>query len=150
MIVKTKKEAWQKADELFPTDYVKNDAASERAGYPIYVSTLEDSEDRICDLNDRLEVIIGNGHTNIWIDEKPEKVHMSRHLYTGIWMLISCQMSEARNEIEDQLCILDELDHMNPENSKKILYAVDTIKGQRAELNRLTAMMEQFEKEVDV
>ena len=150
MIVKTKKEAWQKAEELFPTEYVKDDAASERAGYPIYVSTLEDSDDRICDLNDRLEVIIGNGHTNIWIDEKPEKVHMSRHLYTGIWMLISCQMSEARNEIEDQLCILDELDHMSPENSKKILYAVDTIKGQRAELNRLTAMMEQFEKEIEV
>lgn len=150
MIVKTKKEAWQKADELFPTDYVKDDAASERAGYPIYVSTLGGSDDRICDLNSRLEVTIGNGHTNIWIDEQPEQVHMSRHLYTSIWMLISCRMSEARNEIEDQLCILDELDHMSPENSQKIRYAVDTIKGQREELNRLTAMMEQFEKEVEV
>lgn len=150
MIVKTKKEAWQKADELFPTDYVKDDAASERAGYPIYVSTLEGSDDRICDLNDRLEVVVGNGHTNIWIDEQPEQVHMSRHLYTSIWMLISCRMSEARNEIEDQLCILDELDHMSPENNQKIMYAVDTIKGQREELNRLTAMMEQFEKEVEV
>lgn len=150
MVVKTKKEAWQKADDLFPTDYVKDDAASERAGYPIYVSTLEDSNDRICDLNDRLEVIIGNGHTNIWIDEKPEKVHMSRHLYTGIWMLISCQINEAKEEIEKQLCIIDELDHTSPANAEKLTYAVDVIKGQREEINRLIAMREQFEKEVEV
>lgn len=150
MVVKTKKEAWRKADELFPTDYAKDDAASERAGYPVYVSTLEDSDDRICDLNDRLEVIIGNGHTNIWIDEQPEKVHMSRHLYAGIWMLIGCNMSEARNEIEGQLCVLDELDHMSPDNAGALMAAVDKIKEQRAELNRLTAMREQLEKEVEV
>lgn len=66
----TKSEAWELADRMFPTDYLKDDVASERAGYPIYMSTLKDSMDRICDLGIRLEVNIGNKSFNIWfIDE---------------------------------------------------------------------------------
>lgn len=73
--VRTMKEAWLKADEIFPTDYMKDDESSERAGYPIYRSTAEGHfNDYICDLNDRLEVNIaeGNQSINIWIDPEEQ------------------------------------------------------------------------------
>lgn len=69
--VRTMEEAWAKANGIFPTDYMKDDESSQRAGYPIYRSTAEDHfNDYICDLNDRLEVNIadGNQSINIWID----------------------------------------------------------------------------------
>lgn len=60
MKVKTKAEAWKKANELFPTDYMKDDVLSKRAGYPQYYSTSpEHSDDHINDLNVRLEVVVG-------------------------------------------------------------------------------------------
>ena len=36
MKVKSKEEAWRKADDIFPTDYMKDDIRSNRAGYDIY------------------------------------------------------------------------------------------------------------------
>lgn len=65
--------AWKKVDEIFPTDYAKDDYRTERAGHPVYVSTAEGHEnDYICDLGCRLEVNIaeGNKTTNIWISEE--------------------------------------------------------------------------------
>lgn len=75
MKVRTIEEAWAKANEIFPTDYMKDDESSQRAGYPIYRSTVEGHfNDCICDLNDRLEVNIadGNQSINIWIQSKEE------------------------------------------------------------------------------
>lgn len=69
MTVRTTKEAWEKADEIFPTDYEKNNERSDRAGYDIYESTLEGCNSWISDLGNRLEVNLENGETvNIWID----------------------------------------------------------------------------------
>lgn len=71
MTVKTKEQAWEEADKIFPTDYEKDEEASQRAGYDIYKRA--DSNDRIADLGCRLEVTIDNETTNIWIDiNKPE------------------------------------------------------------------------------
>ena len=39
--VRTIEEAWTKANEFFPTDYNKDEESSERAGYPIYRSSVE-------------------------------------------------------------------------------------------------------------
>lgn len=36
MKANSKQEAWKKVNEIFPTDYEKDEASSERAGYPIY------------------------------------------------------------------------------------------------------------------
>ena len=66
--VSTMQEAWNKANELFPTDYELDSESSERAGYPIYRSTAEGHwYDHISDLNARLEVNIGSESINIWI-----------------------------------------------------------------------------------
>ena len=74
MKVTNVKDAWEKADELFPTDYVKDEAKSSRAGYDIYTSTADGCNDYICDLGDRLEInYCETGKTvNIWIEEEPQ------------------------------------------------------------------------------
>ena len=72
--VKNMQQAWKKVNEIFPTDYQKDDGSSERAGYPVYRSTAEGHYyDYICDLDDRLEVNLSTGETiNVWV--KPESV----------------------------------------------------------------------------
>lgn len=73
MTVKTKAEAWAKADVIFATDYAKDEARSERAGYDVYFSTADGVYAWIADLGDRLEVNLENGESvNIWIDEGPK------------------------------------------------------------------------------
>ena len=73
MKVKSKQEAWRKADIIFPTDYIKDDIRSTRAGYDIYYSTASGVAAWISDLGDRLEVNLENGEVvNIWIDEEPQ------------------------------------------------------------------------------
>ena len=68
--VKSTAEAWNKANEIFPTDYERDNQRSERAGYPVYSSAAEGHwYDYICDLDDRLELNLSNGDTvNIWVE----------------------------------------------------------------------------------
>lgn len=71
--VRSIKEAWQKADAIFPTDYIKDEIKSERAGYGVYVSTADGVNAWISDLGDRLEVNLDNGKTvSIWVNETPK------------------------------------------------------------------------------
>ena len=73
MKVGSRKEAWNKADVIFPTDYIKDEIRSERAGYDIYCSTAKGVNAWISDLGDRLEINLENGETvNIWIEEEPK------------------------------------------------------------------------------
>lgn len=61
--------AWAIVDELFPGDYTRDDNSSERAGYPIYRATSENSRAYICDLNSCLEVNYDDGRSQrIYID----------------------------------------------------------------------------------
>ena len=70
---KWRSEAWELADELFPTDYIKDEAVSTSVGYPVYKSTAEGNTSWISNLGDRLELNIQEGKgiktINIWIDE---------------------------------------------------------------------------------
>lgn len=71
MIAHSVSEAWEYADQIFPSDYEYDPAASARAGYPVYASTA-DSGAWISDLGDRLEVNLADGQTvNIWV-QTPE------------------------------------------------------------------------------
>ena len=76
---KSAEEAWNKANEIFPTDYAKDEGSSQRAGYPIFRSTADGHfYDYICDLNDRLEVNLSTGETvNIWIEQIREALAKS-------------------------------------------------------------------------
>lgn len=75
MTVKNINEAWAKVNEIFPSDYNEDVAASERAGYKIYRSSIN-HYDYICVLGDRLEVNFADGSTvNIWVEaEEVEEV----------------------------------------------------------------------------
>lgn len=86
--VRTIEEAWTKVNEIFPTDYQKDEESSERTGYPIYRSTADGHfNDYICDLNTRLEVNIaeGNQSINIWIEteEQGEDIEVTVIAKTG-------------------------------------------------------------------
>lgn len=68
MTVKTIAEAWNKAGEIFPTDYELDGQRTAGAGYPIYYSTADGVNAYICDLGDRLEVNLPDGSSvNIWV-----------------------------------------------------------------------------------
>lgn len=73
MKVNNRAEAWRNADEIFPTDYMKDERASQAAGYDIYYSTANGVNAWISDLGNRLEVNLATGETiNIWIEEEPQ------------------------------------------------------------------------------
>lgn len=72
--VNSVREAWSKANEIFPTDYEHDSDCTRRAGYDIYWSTRPGCTAWISDLGNRLEVNLPNGESvNIWIEE-PETV----------------------------------------------------------------------------
>lgn len=69
----SREQAWKMADEIFPTDYMKDERASLAAGYGIYWSTAEGVNAWISDLSDRVEINLPNGKSiNIWIVEEPQ------------------------------------------------------------------------------
>ncbi len=71
--------AWEIANEIFPTDYMKDEQASKNAGYPIYKSTAQGVSAWISDLENRLEVNFPDGKSvNNWI-VYPEKPEMREH-----------------------------------------------------------------------
>jgi hypothetical protein len=63
--VTTKEQAWAEANRIFPTDYEKDDAASARAGYDIYRHRELSYYTRICDLGNRLEILLGEHGENV-------------------------------------------------------------------------------------
>lgn len=73
MKVTSREKAWEEVNEIFPTDYEKDEASSLRAGYDIYRHATLNYYNRICDLGCRLEVLTGEygeNVTNIWIVEE--------------------------------------------------------------------------------
>lgn len=84
MTVSSRAEAWKAANKIFPTDYEKDEASSQRAGYDIYRHPTLNYYCRICDLGCRLEVLTGESGenvVNIWIVEerKPEPAKPAPH-----------------------------------------------------------------------
>lgn len=56
---KGREEAWERVNELFPSDYEKDSRSSDRAGYPVYRSTMDTETayyNYICDLGTTIEV----------------------------------------------------------------------------------------------
>ena len=109
---KSAEEAWNRVNEIFPTDYAKDEDSSQRAGYPIFRSTADGHfYDYICDLNDRLEVNLSTGETvNIWIEQEtepevtPEKTEALKKMSTriqklGFWFageMLDCSENNVR------------------------------------------------------
>lgn len=114
MKANSKQEAWKKVNEIFPTDYKKDEASSERAGYPIYRSTAEGHHyDYICDLGDRLEVNLDSSHretVNIWIEEpvseqapelSEERVSVAKRLQRAVYWYSEEYLKELDNKVKE-------------------------------------------------
>lgn len=119
-------EAWNIANEIFPTDYEKDEESSQRAGYPIYRSTAEGRYyDYICDLNNRLEVNLadGNRSINIWIEsssdestsEGVEAMHAAKELGKSISPLFD-------PEIYTEITLVVDGSKWNPNETEKKVY----------------------------
>lgn len=127
MKAKNIQEAWNIANEIFPTDYQKDEEGSLRAGYPMYRSTSEDRHyDYICDLNDRLELNLADGNRtiNIWIEKDSEQenikegvaaMHAAKELGKDISPLVDM---EAYTEIT----LLVDGDKWNSNETEKKVY----------------------------
>ncbi len=119
-------EAWNMANEIFPTDYEKDEEGSQRAGYLIYRSTAEGRHyDYICDLNNRLEVNLadGNRSINIWIEsdcnestsESVEAMHAVKELGKSISPLFV-------PEIYTEVTLVVDGSKWNPNETEKKVY----------------------------
>ena len=119
-------EAWNMANEIFPTDYEKDEESSQRAGYPIYRSTAEGRYyDYICDLNNRLEVNLadGNRSINIWIEsssdestsEGVEAMYAAKELGKSIGPLFD-------PEIYTEITLVVDGSKWNPNETEKKVY----------------------------
>jgi hypothetical protein len=96
MIVNNREKAWEEADKLFTTDYEKDYQASERAGYDVYRHNELNYYNRICDLGCRLEVIVDDVTTSIWIEEDKvnesvEAMHAAKELGESIYPLFEIE-----------------------------------------------------------
>lgn len=69
----SREQAWQMANDTFPTDYIYDSVASQNAGYPIYVSTAFGVNAWISDLNTTLELNMPDGSTTRINIEEPEQ-----------------------------------------------------------------------------
>lgn len=73
MKVASRRKAFEKAFEILGAGVEKDEAATQRAGYPIYISTANTSE-WVSDLGNRIELNMANGESVcIWIDETAEE-----------------------------------------------------------------------------
>lgn len=78
----TIREAWEIVNNYFPSDYMKDEESSERAGYPIYRSTVDNEKayyNYICDLGDRLEINLVDENwksttINVWVEDMKSKL----------------------------------------------------------------------------
>lgn len=108
MKARTAKEAWNIANEIFPTDYIKNDEKSARAGYDIYTSTLDGCTAWISDLSNRLEINLENGKTiNIWIEaetvaEGSKKPAESAELLRGIESTVTLESVTTHKTTDEE------------------------------------------------
>lgn len=124
MKVKTKEEAWNKADIIFPTDYAKDEVRSSRAGYTVYYSTAEGVVAWISDLGDRLEINLENGETvNIWIDEEPE--------------FSESEIADALSVISDAIYDIDDKINLELADTTGIKAARDTLYGAYKEIAKI-------------
>ena len=112
--VTSKQDAWNKVNQLFPTDYEQDVQSSARAGYPVYRSTAEGHHyDYICDLGDRLEVNLDSSHletANIWIEEpateeapalSEERVAVAKRLQRAVFYFSEEYLKELENKAKE-------------------------------------------------
>lgn len=107
--------AWNLANDLFPTDYIKDDERSANAGYPVYYSTADGVNAWISDLGCCLELNLPDG-TSININIKVKEYSES-------------ELAETLEIVDDALYAIDDkisnklINNTHLANARKELYA---------------------------
>lgn len=151
--VTSKQDAWNKVNQIFPTDYEQDVQSSTRAGYPVYRSTAEGHYyDYICDLGDRLEVNLDSSHletANIWIEEpateeapalSEERVAVAKRLQRAVFYFTEEYLKELENKSKE-----DEAVAAMQANSSNANVMLDCIK----ELHRAVHILLDKQEDVD-
>lgn len=111
MKVRDRREAWNVANMIFPTDYEKDADRSESAGYPIYFSTAEGMNAWISDLETRLELNMPQKTVTIWIEDEPDMYGESALLRYLQSQMDDFKREEKRYGIGDRM-VMKKLDAM--------------------------------------
>lgn len=125
MTVSSKERAWEEANKMFPTDYDKDYESSEKAGYPIYRHHELNYYNRICDLGSRLEIIVNDVVTNIWIEEDTQEEANSNQINEMV------QAGYAAKELGESISTLVEI-----ESYQKIMLCIDGSSRNRNDTER--------------
>ena len=150
-------DAWKQADQLMPTDYIRDDRASDAAGYPIYRSTVPEMYYCwISDLGDRLEVNLQDGSTvNVWIDEEltrraeQDALDQIRCIVAGLnpegYVATALQgcLDMAQENIEQQYCrsMMQERDSWQEDYQQAEKRAAELERWKRTMLTTLRALI---------
>ena len=111
MTVNSTYKAWVAANEMFPTDYIKDEKRSKAAGYDIYYSTAEGMSAWISDLGNRLEVNFPNGKTvNIWIVYEERKTRAPKD---------NSELKEIAEEISKEIVIREYINGNSNDTRRK-------------------------------
>lgn len=121
--VETEAEMWNKANELFPHDYERDESASKRAGYPVYRSNFN-PHCWISDLGCRLELNIGSNTINIVLKQHYTKDEIRTMIQSAKEILEQgekiCKLLDSMNASELTTTVLSCTRSMM-ENSRKRL-----------------------------
>lgn len=118
--VSSKKEAWELAAKLFPTDWEKDEESSERAGYPIYKSTAANRPGFwISDLNTRLELNMGSETVNININSNNSIEDMGRDEKNTFSEELSSWLGYYTDEVITR--VMDRIDEIAADKASRMM-----------------------------
>lgn len=104
-----REEAWNRVNELFPSDYEEDPRSSSRAGYPVYRSTMDTEVahyNYICDLGTTLEVNLTDKDwksTTVRINIIEQESPAPERKYK-----LESELREAAQELAQEIVIRDE------------------------------------------
>ena len=150
MEARTREEAWEEVNKMFPTDYEQDTASSERAGYPVYRSSADGVNAWISDLNCRLEVNIQDEETaeitstNIWIvEDKVEKIAKLEREKDAMQIILDTQTKQ----IEEQLNLIERLRTELEYQKSEVEFRDGVLRNENEEKKNIYQKLDKIENE---
>lgn len=155
--VSTKEQAWTVANEIFPTDYAKDNKSSANAGYPIYRSIEDGNYSWISDTGSRLELNIFNESgdaievTTILIEEPAaeDTIALSRTLVEDLEESIKAKLSTVNAARVVLVRSLAKLDHNDPSEWEQVREILGILKYNGMARRELDDLLTRLTKEVN-
>ena len=137
--VSTRERAWQLADKLFPTDYMKDERDSLRAGYPVFNTTSTDDKYtgfHISDLNTALELNMGAETIRINIEDQEAEI---KNNFDKLLQYVTDKRKSAELHERQKYKAYCRIDYDDDDEVIKLIYA--------AVLEEMTDLIKDFNPE---